>query len=501
MKKSIIFILCVFLLSTSALCQFNVVSESNKFSEPGGRSFIVQLKNGNTVFININSKTGISARAYDADHVQKGATSFFPATTLKSLWIENCFEVNADVALFISALDGKKAILDRFIIDGNTGQLKNESLVISAEGKAKELDLGSNTSFYVEKSYTDESYSIALFNQSQNDKNKRIQLIQFNRYNQEIHSAMIVPDDNEEFKYFVVMNILVVDSNRTYLALYNGTKKYLYDSKKKGRFLMASVNMKSPAVEFTDLNLPAGVIFGHVMSCYSPAVKKIFMILAEPKDDDKPVPQHFVKFDVDAKTSMIKPFFSVSDELNKKAREKYSNKSNYFGTLDEFMLNNDQTLTAVYEETINYSFHGASTSYSGKILVANYDANGETLSTYIIPKLFMTDGYSEYKKYLLVGAGKNKYMCINDTRRNNDVKGDKFIELVGVADADAFYYPLNGSDPFPKRAYVFGEKKDIRELCGFKVSDYDSKRNLLAILKLTKTNSSAEVSIVWMKPQ
>lgn len=500
MIRITVLIFAFFIFKLNTFCQLKIVSESNKFPEPSGKSFLVQMKNDNTIFINVSGKDGIAVRVYDQAHIEKATANFFPGSVLKSPQVRAVFEVNNDVLLFISALEGKIAILDRFIIDGNTGKLKEENQIISAQGKGGTMDLGVNSTFIVKRSIVDESYGIAVINEYQNDKNKRIQIIQFNQRNEEIHSIALVPEDNDEFKFFVLMDVLVIDSNRTNVILYNGKKKYFFDEK-KGRLLMASVDRNNSKIAFTNINLPEGIKFAKAITTYNPALKKIFMIVSEPRHDDDPVAQYFVKIDMGTNKVETSPFPSISDELNKKFRDKYSVKTNYIGTLKQFQSNEDQTCTAVYEEYYNYNYNGNSTSYTGKILVTNYSNSGEVISSYIIPKLFMVESYSEYKEYLLVNTEKNKYLCINDTKRNNDVQNDKFIPIVGVAELDAFSYLLAGPQIFPTRNNIFTDQDKSHELIAFKVSDYSKPKNVLVVLKLTKTASNAETSLVWFKPQ
>ena len=92
-------------------------------------------------------------------------------------------------------------------------------------------------------------------------------------------------------------------------------------------------------------------------------------------------------------------------------------------------------------------------------------------------------------------------MMINDTERNNDVKKDKFVTIVGVSDCDAFIYKLCGDDIVTRRDYFFDAGGETgHNLASFKVSDYDATKGMLVIMKLNKKSSDNKaVSMVWMQ--
>lgn len=98
--------------------------------------------------------------------------------------------------------------------------------------------------------------------------------------------------------------------------------------------------------------------------------------------------------------------------------------------------------------------------------------------------------------------GKNKYIAINDTERNNEVKRDKFVTIIGVSDLDAYLYKLTGDELVPKRDILFGSNEDGHNLASFSVSDYNTASNTLVTLKLNKKSpGNKAVSLVWMQPQ
>ena len=175
----------------------------------------------------------------------------------------------------------------------------------------------------------------------------------------------------------------------------------------------------------------------------------------------------------------------------------------------------------------NYSGFGSSTvrvdTKLGKMVVATYDQNGMLTSSYLIPKehwvIFqeLSPFYharregsaqqlyrgNQYKSFAYLNGSNKNYILFNDTERNNEVKKDKFVEVQGISDCDAFMYKLTGNEVVPKREYYFGvtaSKSNILAL--YAISDYDKMKNVYVTLKLNKEKATnKEVKLVWLQPQ
>ena len=67
---------------------------------------------------------------------------------------------------------------------------------------------------------------------------------------------------------------------------------------------------------------------------------------------------------------------------------------------------------------------------------------------------------------------------------------------------DAFYHILAGSDNFPKRDYIFGDKEKGHELLALGTSNYNREKNILVTLRLSKQSpADREVSVIWLQPE
>jgi hypothetical protein len=112
---------------------------------------------------------------------------------------------------------------------------------------------------------------------------------------------------------------------------------------------------------------------------------------------------------------------------------------------------------------------------------------------------------NNYKRVVYLNGPEKSYILLNDTRRNIERQEAKTkpIQVTGVSDCDAFYYPLTGTDPAPKRKYLFGlpaDPKD-RSLAPLGISAYDAKNDIFIVMRLNKDDRKKSVNIVWLKPE
>ena len=125
-----IFFLILLLFSSSFVCaQFKSIAEDPIFDEPQeGFAKILQIKNGNTIFIHITPKKEINVQVYDASHKKKAERSFLANYEKDNINVEGSFEINGDAVLMVRTVDHRVPRLYRLIINGSTGVLKNELL-------------------------------------------------------------------------------------------------------------------------------------------------------------------------------------------------------------------------------------------------------------------------------------------------------------------------------------------------------------------------------------
>ena len=254
-----------------------------------------------------------------------------------------------------------------------------------------------------------------------------------------------------------------------------------YNSGGKDReVILATLKKGASAVSFNELHFPQDSVLENGIVRYNPYTKKLVVVakIHERKNSKEAI--LYVAFLDPEKGKTEKIIQSgLGAEVNQRAIDIFGKKYKYWGVPVDLYINKDGGFSVTYEElavvTLNYSRSSSSHIETYNIAVATYNQSGELRSSYIIPKNFWLDNKNslsygggfgnQYKRFAYINGNEKSYILLNDTRRNIEkIEKDKEpVQIQGVGDCDAFYFPLTGSDPIPKRQYLFGESDDKKE--------------------------------------
>ena len=502
--------------------QFKQIAAGPSFDEPtNGFAKLLLMKNGSVIFFRIGIKDDeIDVRIYDANHKETATTTLNPAYgKLKGGSLEGVFEINGDAVLMISEVSDKTPVLYRVIIDGTNGKLKKEEKI--AELKRMTMGMGyamafggvDMPDFYVSKDPESDNYAVALFNSFESDRSKRIEIVLYGSDHQEISRAFYASPD-EKYKYLQYVSMAVIGSEKV-SVLVNG-----YNSGGKDReVILATLNKGAKAVTFNELHFPQDSVLESGLVRYNPITKKLIVaakIHERKNDKDAYLYIAFLDPEKGKAEKIIQSGLNAS--VNERAAKIFGKKYKYWGVPVGMYINKDGGFSVTYEEAAvvaPFSHSNSSHVETYSIAVGTYDPSGKLTSSYIIPKNFWIDnagslsyggGFgNQYKRFAYINGPEKSYILINDTRRNIErLEKDKDpVQIQGVGDCDAFYFPLTGSDPIPQRKYLFGESddKNERNLAPFGVSTYDRVNDVFIVLKLLKEGRrDKSVSVIWMKP-
>ncbi len=521
MKKIILMALLVSVYAVAS-AQFKQIAAGPEFDEPSsGFAKLLPMKNGSVMFFRIGLKDGIDVRVYDAAHKEIATTSFEPAYgKLKAGSLENTFEIGGDAVLLISEVDDKKPVLYRLIIDGKTGKLKTEEKI--AELKKMSMGMGyamafggvSAPDFYTSKDPGSENYAIALFNSFESDRSKRIEIILYGSDHKELSRAFYASPD-EKYKYLEYQSMTVIGSDMVSVLVngHNGGRD------KDKEVILATLKKGASAVDFHELKFPTDINLVNALVRYNPSTKRL-VVAAEMYEKNEKEARLYVAF-VDPVAGKTEKVFEsgITAEAAQRGIDIYGKKYKYKGTPRDLYINKDGGFSVSYEEsaivTLNYSNSSSSHLETYNILVSTYSKTGELKSSYLVPKDYWIDNASsmsygggfgnQYKRFAYINGNEKSYILINDTRRNIEKieKNKEPIQIKGVGDCDAFYFPLTGSDPVPQRKYLFGESDDKKErsLSPFGIATYDRENDIFIVLKLNKEGRKESVNVAWLKPQ
>jgi hypothetical protein len=521
--------LLIFLALSYAIAnaQFKQIAEGPAFQEPeDGFAKLLQMKNGNTIFIHISIKKGIEVHIYDPSHKETTVTNLEPSYgKLEHGSVDGIFEINGNAVLMITEIDSRVPVLYRLVIDGKTGNLKDDKKIAELNkitfGQGYAIAFGDvhMPAFYVRKDPLSDNYAVALFNSLESDRNKRIAIIAYGSDNRELTRAYYASPE-EKYKYLNYIDMAVIGSDKVCILA------YAYNTRSSGgkesELVLANLDKGSTSVNFTELNFSKDLIAYAGITRYSPATKSLILsavVKSNPRESGfTPI------------LAFINPFEKKVDRFNEISPSERLNqysKDGYTGLPVNLFINDDGTFTVVSEEMTVVSTRSSTGGNSvntilGDMAIVNYSKTGEPINDYVIRKsheLYQQDlglfyhSYREggaqllfhgnqYKSFAFLDGKRKKFILFNDTQRNNDAQeSGKIVNILGVSGTDGFYYPLTGSDAVPKRDYIFGkpEGKKDHDLALFAVSDYDKRNNVYATLKLENEHGK-KVKVVWLQP-
>jgi len=527
MKKATLLFLLI-LSSVIVKAQFKQVAEGPVFEEPKeGFAKILQMKNGNTIFIHIAIKKGIDIQIYDANHQQTIATNITPAYgKLEYASIDGVFEINSDVVIMITQIDSRTPMLYRLIIDGKTGNLKNEQKIAQLDKvgffKGYALYFGDvpMPDFFVRKDPASDNYAVVMFNSFESDRSKVMEIVVYGADNKEISRAYYSSPE-EKYKYLRYVDMAVLGSGKVCVLAYGFNTRS--SGGKESELILANLDKGAKSVDFTELNFSKDMIVYWGITRFNPITKSLILsaVVKGDKGDKGYTPILAIINPFDKKIERFN-VIAPSDRINQSFKKAFT------GLPENLFINDDGTFTIVSEELEQNSYRSSSGASSisttlGDMAIVKYSKTGEFINDYRIRKshevyyallypfyLSRREGGAQaliqgnqFKSFAYLDGKSQNYILFNDTERNNDKQeSGGLVTIKGVSGSDGFYYPLTGTDVVPKRDYVFGkpDSKRDHDLALFAISDYDRKNDVYVTLKLENQHGKKGVKVVWLQP-
>lgn len=534
--KKLLTLLC-FALPMIASAQLRSIAESEAFTEPEtGYARILALSDGGNAFLHITNKEGIDIRIYDAAHKLKLEKTVMPAYgKLKAGQIEGVYEIGKEITLFINEVDEKFPVLYRLRIDENTGNIIEQKTIGKLDktsmwqGYAVAFGYVPLPSFLVRYDALSGNVSSVLFNTFESQREKRVELIQYNNTGAEAGRAYLFSPKGI-YKYTEVLDVVVV-GNTSYVLIYS------YNNAKLGgassELLLASV--VDGTATYTTLNnsYKRHIISGVLR--YNPISRNLIFLTSELVRTNPNfrgiVNTYAMQFAI---LDPSNPILSASVDYGSgtiiaKHKRVYKGDKLYAPMPQNIYINDDGSFTLAMEEITNkFLVSTTGTRWVGSELgaaaIVTYSEDGKEISSSLIPKLqtceppifsignkqgvyafdirdrdnattTLSNG-NQYKSFVFLNGKKNNYVLLNDVEENSEriLKG-KLINVNGVGKCDAWYYNLtNNTDDYPARQLLFPKaKKKDNNLAILSISSYDRDRDIYTTLKL----EDGKVKMAW----
>lgn len=525
-----------------------MVGEGTLFEEPeDGFAKIIILDNGNTAYLQITKKEGISLRIYNSEFKETVNKTLSPSYgKLKAAAINGIFEIDDNIAVFISERDGKTPTLYRLLINAQTGELTDTKTI----GTLNDVSLGQGYAmaygqvpepeFFTRKDPETDYHGVVLYNTFSKKADERVELIQYTPMGVEQFRTFL-SSPSTKYKYTQLLDYTIVGAE-AYVLLYS------YNTANSGgaanELLLATI--KNGAVTYSNLGNTTHARINDGMIRYNPKTKNLIFLTIESMSRkmeglNKSVTIYGVLFNIiDPQTASIVKTVEISQPAaDGQCRKLFNNKKSFQGMPQQLYINPDGSFTLVSEEVTQlYKVQNGSMSSAaarpvgyelGSIAVSVYNEDGTEKSSQFIPKLqtnmasmwnyknyalvdkfyiaqrdnaaTLLSGGNQFKSFAYLHGKNNQYILMNDVAENEKLvlKG-KLTNVKGVGDCEAFEYNLShasSTNPLLPRSFVFSkEKEKDRNLAIFSISDYNSNRDLYATLKLEKGKG---VRLIWLK--
>ncbi|MES1216759.1 MAG: hypothetical protein ABUT20_14685 [Bacteroidota bacterium] len=523
MKILLLHITLFYLSFFHANGQFKTLAEGPVFEEPqAGSVKILQLKNGNTAFLHIINEK-INVQIYNQSHQKTAEQSISTTVTKKDFNPKAIFEINNDIVLIGTLYKGKDPMLYRWLIDENSGSLKEEQKIDNIDWERPTILFGGGApgaSFQIRKDPESDYYAVIAINGSETDRNKRLELSWYGPDNKLIRKTYL-PSPKDRYKFLEYLDMVVLNNKRVsvLISAYNTQSS----GGKERAFVLANLSSTDSTVSEAVLPFAKDLVVNDAITRYNPITKKIIVVTAAKANQ--------LTDEYTCYLACIEPETKHVDysgiiypvKANEKKMELFGEKHRFTGLPQNLYINNDGTFSVVYEEITQISSTHLTNTELGNIAISKYNATGKELSSCFIPKSQLLRSYSvspfylyygegsftslylgnQYRFFSYLNGGEKSYILFNDIEENAEkAKKGKLTTIQSVKDCDGYYYNISGFQTLPERNYFF-DKPDNKQnnLALFDVSDYNKQTNTYVTLKLEQVGKDKGVKLVWLQPQ
>jgi hypothetical protein len=511
--------------------QFSMAASSASFKEPEeGHAKILLLKNKNTAFIHVNCDGGIDIRLFDAQ--RKEIRNKVVATNygkLKEGQVMGCFQINGDVTILIQELVGWTYAMYRVILDGNTGDKKEESTILKlndfsyAEYKDVRKGNAPRPFFLVNKDPYSDNYAVGVFNSSTSEKDQRIHIVHYGKDHKEISNVFVTTSAYQKFEFCNLVD-LVVKGNQEVMVLLFPFNTYKTSSlyNRRGELVMMHIANGQLRQGYTLLPRPNEREVSSSQLQFNKDYSKLYLnslSLATSNNNERSYVSQILL--IDPKTDSIREIHLENGNLVSQVHAKYPGAKGLNGTPVEMDVNDDGSLTILSESSETYSAYGDASAFIGNIVVRQYNTDGSIKGASVIfsnrttngmsPYFFYQNNYkqvalplrngNQYKFYSYIATPKGNFLFMNDLEVNSEInsKGEVKKPFQSVRDAYSFYYKID--DPIPSRNWLYPKPVDnTHPLSLFALSDYDLTSNIYCTTQLDHGGGGGNIKLVWLQP-
>jgi hypothetical protein len=393
-KTTILYLLAWFAIPAHA--QFTTVAESPAFQEPeDGSARILQLKNGNTLFLHYTVRQGLAIQLFDSAHRRIDTLpSITNRASFKNGNLDAAFEAGGNAALFISDRTQKHPIMRRLTINGHTGQLQEDSVIADLDKvNLRKKKVNTASDFLVIKDPWSESYAMWMYFNTDEETDGGYQIVHFGAGHREISRARFRNFDNEvPFQYW---DMAVIGEEQLCIL---GMEEHRTVDKDSTVMKLATLEKGKIFFAFHDLKFPKGLNTVGGFIKYNPHTGQLLLMQAVKADEKKT--SRTTTYLATVKLHSMNVSYSKEiylDKVNRKSLEVFGPKEEYAGVPQNIFIKHDGSYAIVFEELDNHvrMMNNTPTVVStvlANVAVVDFNAEGRELNSWMIPKRQINQG-------------------------------------------------------------------------------------------------------------
>jgi len=526
------------LISSFAIAQVPVVTLGPDFTEPGdGWDKLMQLKNGNTIYLHFAKKEGLVVNMYNANHelavTDTVHTQLWNAGDLESTEIDGIFEINGQPVIFLQQLVKYNPVMYRLVLDGETGKLLREDKLgelSTVQHRSVFVDDNLAThDIYVEKDPNSDYYAVAMFTGAAIQKNdsihERIQVLHFSPAHEVINRGWFYLTDTS-YSYFSYINMAVQGRERVYLGTVGfNAKRKVNDAGPKVLFSTLPVD----ATTFTHQVLDYTAGYGNVGGEIQVAAAEVRMLLYVPsrlKDGSSGV----IMNTFNETTGKLKKHVMLSfPELSRNVQQNLNYKEDYKGAPQRLLLNEDGSSTLLMESLSFYKQGNTQVNKLhttlGDIGITQLDADGKENTTMAVSKYQVITGVCEpfqlqrrsksewvfrnkiaalntntWLSYDYIPGQEMAFVLFNDYLQYLDTGGQDKVRKPLKFAVDANFVCYRFYKGKMERLYLFGMPEVTKGYaCMMGAADYNAKTHQYATVLVSRKGLEKKANIAWIK--
>lgn len=525
------------LIGMGANAQFKILGNSEQFNEQEtGTINLMMNDEGKTHFLSIYEGKELTTKVYDENHkqivnakqnFQIGDHKYYE--TIKTTYFGN------DILLFLYVMKERIPMLQRVVIDGKNGNIKQNEIIGSLEKITNKLGLkvyfegASLPTFKVLVDEKAQRYCVILYNSFSENIKDKIAVEYYNAQHQLTKKATLVYTDKKVYDYFDLADAQLIDDDVFLLTI--GTTKGSKKEAPKSQLFISKIAPDQSDFQLKKINYVKANDIRDARIIKNPTNNSIniFSLKERGAGTGKYLMNVSVSnsdldsftttpLDLSALTASKKKLYGVAPSNNLIPQYIYMNDDGSYNVgLEEFI-----ELSRINHDIKKPGTKTTFKTYYGDFYHLNIDKDLNVTQTSIIPKQQDANIISpktlthnnkssgtilnrgkQYRTFDYLNTGQSSYLLINDLPENEEKRiNKKKLTIVQTTDGIEAYAFNISQEGLANGEIIIQDKESKKDSHKFVhgASFYHKTLNKYVVLNLSDGKKKSQ-ELIWLQPQ